>query len=234
MEFEHDVRHGESRAVCVGDDKRQQRVAGEHADACAQGGCGESVYGEFEHHIRVAVAERLQRSGIGAFLVHHASHGAEGDERRDEVEEDREDVRQFRHDAFDDHVHAVALRGQAFAAAADGIGRDGEIVDLLLGEGYLPFGFGYLAFGFGLLRVEFGEFALVFRFGLVDVPLALDKLRDAVCDLLAGLRHRFAELVLFSAICLDACARLSALLRYACEPWSSRATAFWYCCSPAL
>lgn len=159
MEFEHDVRHGESRAVCVGDDKRQQRVAGEHADACAQGGCGESVYGEFEHHIRVAVAERLQRSGIGAFLVHHASHGAEGDERRDEVEEDREDVRQFRHDAFDDHVHAVALRGQAFAAAADGIGRDGEIVDLLLGEGYLPFGFGYLAFGFGLLRVEFGEFA---------------------------------------------------------------------------
>lgn len=38
---------------------------------------------------------------------------------------------------------------------------------------------------------------LVFRFGLVDVPLALDKLRDAVCDLLAGLRHRFAELVLF-------------------------------------
>lgn len=29
------------------------------------------------------------------------------------------------------------------------------------------------------------------------VPLALDKLRDAVCDLLAGLRHRFAELVLF-------------------------------------
>lgn len=197
MEFEHDVRHGESRAVCVGDDKRQQRVAGEHADACAQGGCGESVYGEFEHHIRVAVAERLQRSGIGAFLVHHASHGAEGDERRDEVEEDREDVRQFRHDAFDDHVHTVALRGQAFAAAADGIGRDGEIVDLLLGEGYLPFGFGYLAFGFGLLRVEFGEFALVFRFGLVDVPLALDKLRDAVCDLLASLRHRFAELVLF-------------------------------------
>ena len=94
-------------------------------------------------------------------------------------------------------VHAVALRGQTFAAAADGIGRDGEIVDLLLGEGYLPFGFGYLAFGFGLLRVEFGEFALVFRFGLVDVPLALDKLRDAVCDLLAGLRHRFAELVLF-------------------------------------
>lgn len=32
---------------------------------------------------------------------------------------------------------------------------------------------------------------------LFDVPLALDKLRDAVCDLLAGLRHRFAELVLF-------------------------------------
>ena len=117
-----------------------------------------------------------------------------GDERCDEIQENREDVRQLADDVHNDHVDAVALRGEPFTPAADRVCGNGKVVGLFLRQFDPCFRLGYFLFGFRFVAVEFGEFTLVLFFGLLDASLAFDELFGSVYGRTTCLRGHLAKL----------------------------------------
>ena len=105
-------------AVGVLHDERKYVCSGQHTDDGSNGRSRETVDREFEHHIAVRITEGFQRAEF--VLSTMRPHGAvKVTSAATKYRKIGKDVRQFADDVNNDHVDAVALRGEPFTPAAD-------------------------------------------------------------------------------------------------------------------